>query len=558
MIGVHEFAYLTIDDHTFKPNEDDDFGKTRYMSINKAYDNLAGTNVYVTGGTFSGDQYGYGANLVVCNDQRNGFEMIMEGNAVSAVHSNPMRKDDLAAVGGTASNGKSTINNGFLFGGANLTVDSPGQVLDTATRSVSIYAGLEGKGVFAGDRITVNATGGSMTLQNTKLVVKESKAGYAASTVTTSPDCQVQLLMGGSYILGGSTAGEAYAMTLNQGSTITIDKTAADLAVSLYACAGSLVGNGNNGLAMKLTGAPELKISSGTYNNLVAGGHLLQGNASSLIFEGDTSLTIDGGNFHGNIYGGNISRFLKDATSDRLKMTGNTNILIKVGGTQSVNISEPTDTNPGYYGNIFGGSNGKGKVVGNTNIVFQGDAEVADDGSRLTFTGAISGDSSGAGYFHQDGVFGHYGFVTGDRNLTFQDFDGDFNTSKIVNIDAITFTGNTYMKFTNAELNLTDIRTWNFDYYNASLTTLDCSAMTNGLNVDGDKLVVGGELSRWDGSLTWKLLDANGLEGNFSSVTLFGADATEVGDNTWTATVGGSTLTLALDRENGNLALSKV
>jgi hypothetical protein len=76
--------------------------------------------------------------------------------------------------------------------------------------------------------------------------------------------------------------------------------------------------------------------------------------------------------------------------------------------------------------------------------------------------------------------------------------------------------------------------------------------------VDGDKLVVGGELSRWDGSLTWKLLDANGLEGNFSSVTLFGADATEVGDNTWTATVGGSTLTLALDRENGNLALSKV
>jgi len=568
MIGVHEFAYLTIDGHTFTPNEDDDFGETRYKSINKAYDNLVGTNVYVTGGTFSGDQYGYGANLVVCNDQRNGFEMIMEGNAVSAVHSNPMRKVDLETVksAGAETNGKSMFTDGvngyYLFGGANLTVASTDQAFGTVTRSVNIYAGLEGKGVFTGDRIMVNATGGSMTLQNTKLVVKESKAGYESSTVATSPDCQVSYLMGGSYISGGSTEGEAYAMTLNQGTTVTIDKTAADLAVSLYACAGSLVGGGYDGkqLEVKLKGHPSLSISSGTYEYLVAGGNLLQGDATSLHHIGNTSLTIDGGTFKGNIYGGNISRRLQEATSERLTMTGNTNILIKLDGQNEVNISEPTGTTPGYYGNIFGGSNGKGKVVGNTNIVFQGDEKEANDGSRLTFTGAISGDSSGAGYFHQDGVFGHYGFVTGDRNLTFQDFDGDFNTSKIVNIDTITFTGNTYMKFTNPDLNLTDIGTWKFNYYDAGLTTLDCSAMTNVLDVSDDKLVVGGDLSSWDGSSIWTLLDAKGLEGNFSSVTLFGAGATKEGDNKWTATVDGSnlTLTLELDRANGTLALSKV
>ncbi len=588
MIGIHEFAYLTINDGTFTSNTVTPFTGTRYKSINKAYDNLAGTNVYVTGGTFSSDQFGYGANLVVCDDQRSGLEITKNVETKKAVNVfySPNRKSDLQSVNPSApgnekvTNGKSVFKDDiekeyFLFGGADLTVDSAGQVLGTHSRSVSIYAGLSGKGVFTGDRITVKASGGSMTLQNTKLVVKKSVAGYESSTVETSPDCQLQLLMGGSYILGGSTAGEAYAMTLDQGSTITIDKTAADLAVSLYACAGSLVGNGNNELAMTLTGAPELKISSGTYNYLVAGGHLLQGNASSLILDGDTFLTIDGGSFTGNIYGGNISRFVKDATSDRLKMTGNTNVTIKVDGT-TVDITGRTDGDyvDGKFGNIFGGSNGKGTVTGSTNITFQGDGNL-DGSNSLIFTGAISGDSSGAGWFHENGVYGRYHYCTkGSRNLTFQDFDGNFNTRQVVCIDTITFKGNTRMTLTNEGLDLAEIENWNFEYSagaaDANLATLNCSAVAKGLNVHGDTLVVSGNLGSWvtDNSW-WMLIDAknNGLTGinngteynyNFNSVTLFAATANFIAsEDKWTASVGSDVLTLKFDRTNGNLALGK-
>ncbi len=580
MIGIHEFASLAKNSGIITTIE----GSPRYRSINDAYDNLAAsnTNVYVTGGTFSGNQFGYGANLVVCDDQRSGLEITKNVDTMKAVNVfyGPNRKFDLQTVNPSpgneqVTNGKSIINGGFLFGGADLTVDSAGQVLDTATRSVNIYAALDGKGVFTGDRITVNASGGSMTLQNTKLVVKESKAGYESSTVATSPDCQLQLLMGGSYILGGSTAGEAYAMTLDQGSTITIDKTAADLAVSLYACAGSLVGNGNNKLAMTLTGAPELKISSGTYNYLVAGGHLLQGDASSLLLDGDTSLTIDGGSFTGNIYGGNISRFVKDATSDRLKMTGNTNVTIKVDGT-TVDITGRTDGDyvDGKFGNIFGGSNGKGTVTGSTNITFQGDGNL-DGSNSLIFTGAISGDSSGAGWFHENGVYGRYHYCTkGSRNLTFQDFDGNFNTRQVVCIDTITFKGNTRMTLTNEGLDLDDVENWNFEYSaeaaNANQATLNCSAVTKGLNVDGDTLVVSGNLGGWVADNSWlMLIDAknNGLTGinngteynyNFNSVTLFNEAANFIElEDKWTASVGSDVLTLKFDRANGNLALGK-
>lgn len=231
------------------------------------------------------------------------------------------------------------------------------------------------------------------------------------------------------------------------------------------------------------TGDVMLNIHGGTFSKTVGGGMFFESTSSrdEAIVGGDVNMTISGGTFSNHIYGGNVSG--KVALSHRTTVEGNINLTIDASTNGIVFGTRQTD---GKAINIVAGSSGYGTVRGNVSVTVTGD-------KGIDFSGILSGGGEGAYYQNFNGQRECVSYVEGARTLTFSGFSGDFG-GRIVVFDGIGFAAESNVNFTNAQLNLSDISDWDFEFGSG------LSGLANN-NFAGDSLSF--DLSGWDKQQEW-------------------------------------------------------
>ncbi len=191
-------------------------------------------------------------------------------------------------------------------------------------------------------------------------------------------------------------------------------------------------------------GDVNLVINGGTFAKDIAGGmyHTSDNIRDNAILSGDVNLTIAGGSFAGWVYGGNFGK--KDSANAGI-VNGNINLVID----SSVN-------DIAFAANVIAGSRGENDVLGNVSVTVTG------LGSNLDFTGVLSGGCSGDYYRITSTGREAKTYVTGARDLTFDDFSGDFD-ARIALFESLAVTGDSVVNFTSAATNFGDIKTWSFE-----------------------------------------------------------------------------------------------
>ncbi|MDD4817815.1 MAG: hypothetical protein PHI85_07585 [Victivallaceae bacterium] len=349
-------------------------------------------------------------------------------------------------------------------------------------------------------------------------------------------------------ITGGTVAGDLYA----NGTEVVVKGTTDFGANSIYGggtatAAGSgnwlrLCGGGNVTSAVKtqtvLVGNSTLTVNAAdaTVNHYACGGWQVSGSAN-LFVQGNSVLVISGGSFAGNIYGGNITTRANYGAQPTL--LGNTAITVDCQ-VNRVTIGK----------HLYGGSNGEGVVTGTSVITFSG------LGANLAFTGWVSGDSSGGGYWCNEtpGVDDIHKYVGQDRSLVFNSFSGNFNASGVTNIDTVKFSNGSSVTMNNA-IELSAVKNWIFDYTDSATRSL----LWGGENdFSSDTLIVGKDTDMLTGS--WTVLDGSAAsltnwDDPTNNVMLFGQKAT-FESGCWVST----DFTLSLDKDGNNdlIAAAKI
>ncbi len=367
-------------------------------------------------------------------------------------------------------------------------------------------------------------------------------------------------------LLGGSHINQ-YRIISNDGSVQTSPTTItanSELIIDANVInAGFVCGGHGCYTTAEIKGDSSLSISAGTYGAeddeivMVAGGSVLYINtkvpSAKLTQDGNTALTISGGSFNSNVYGGNI--FLYEG-EDALEKNNGAGGTVTLTGTSSVTIDCSAGNAIKFNKNIFAGSNGE-NTVSSTKVLFKGSGNASkNDGAYLSITGYVSGDSSGRyGDMEVEGSYKQFAGV-GNREICFQNFHGTLGgATALYDFDEFTFE-NSVIDLGNAALNSAG-ETWNFS--NGSRvkwdTELNFAGDTMILGKDGDSLTE----SEW---IVFSGLDNDTLA-DLYSVEIFGLSTRETevdGKSVWTtAPESASTTTgyhqLEVNGSEGNYSL---
>ena len=188
----------------------------------------------------------------------------------------------------------------------------------------------------------------------------------------------------------------------------------------------------------------DLFIQDGSYQTICGGDAVLATNATGNI-TGDISVVIQGGTFHGAIFGSNYAMESNCSLVTNGIQNGDTEIIFE--SIDDIYLNEM----------IYGGGSYYHHVNGDSSITFMG------DGSKYHFASSsgICGDSQ---YGNPSGVWSSSGntgrYVSGTRTLAFKYYTGEFDCPDISCFDKFSLT-NSYIEFTNAT-DLSGINEWAF------------------------------------------------------------------------------------------------
>ena len=297
-------------------------------------------------------------------------------------------------------------------------------------------------------------------------------------TGTTVLDGQKTILEGDATYTGVATGGKKIKIGID--NRITVDGNT-NITVNSGTFKSNLIGADSviTGAARR-NGNVTLTINGGNFERQVAGGMYFyaQNPFDEAVLVGDVNMTINGGTFNARVYGGNFA-YLDNEFAAQTKLIGDINLTINA--TSEITFNE----------HVTAGSRGTGRIYGDINVTVTG------DGSKLNFTGKLIGDSNAGGYYTTSGGYREQSYVSGNRQVTFANFQGNFN-AELLMFTTITLDGGTNMSFTNAALNLSSVSEWNFNFG----TVLNFNAGEN--DFTGDDLAFG--LDGWNDS-DWGVLN---------------------------------------------------
>ena len=461
-----------------------------YYGVN-AFNNVdsatggAFTKIFVEGGTFAGAEF-RGITSVINQGTFTGnvYGGIWAGSVVSAVTN-------------------LTINAGNFNGGTKKNAIAGNLVAIEGEHNVATTLTING-GTGYSIIVGANQVSAAATLTGNNRLTINMGAGNAAG------------IFGGNQVI---LANPSETLTVNGDCSTTIRSgTATSFVIGAdYVTAGSIVRNSERNV---------LTIENGTFGNIVAGGMCFRSATGTGELNGDVALIISGGSFANNIYAGNLAANADAAT--RVTLDGSTTLVFNT--TNNINIA----------GNVYAGSYGASNVTGNTNVTISG------LGSKLNFTGVLSGASQGA---MMDGpwedIASYTFYVGGEKTLRFSGFTGDFNAT-VVCFDTIVVTGNSNVNMTSSKTLLYIASNWQFDLG---------SSMTWGGGANdftGDTLDFNFDPEAWEGS-TWDAFIGSATGWDMAAeVNLGGAIATWNGSDAWT------TDAFQLTYESGKLTVSSI
>jgi len=277
-----------------------------------------------------------------------------------------------------------------------------------------------------------------------------------------------------------------------------------------------------------VSGDVNLFIHGGTFSSIVTGGDYVAGGIVER--QGDINFTIRGGEFKNNV-GGGLCFFFNNPANIAVATANNINFTI-AGGTFHKRICAGNFSaylNYSSYADVKGdinltidassaditikeylvaGSSGYGWVRGNVTVTLKKSAD-----HKIDFNNTISGGSEYAYYTnYSDGRRVATSYVEGERTVVLDDYDGQFN-GKLLMFEKIKVTGSTDIEFTNSDLNLSDISTWE----------IEAGAVLDGIarnNFAADKLIL--DLSNWDSETPWQVMSgsSNGFIGFASAASV--------------------------------------
>jgi len=276
-----------------------------------------------------------------------------------------------------------------------------------------------------------------------------------------------------------------------------------------------------------------LTINDGTFNSYVAAGLLYQGTNTKASAEVEnTKLTINGGSFAKDVYGGNFGNNKEGAANGAV--TGKSTVTLDVSKA-SITID----------GGLFVGSYGAG-VVGSTELILKG----ASATNTITATDIWGGCSSDS-VKEENNVRTYKTSVVGDRTLTFTGFDSSINATRILGFKTVNVDKDTEAMIENSVVRLDDVSVWNFAGGLNDEEKFVGGSILGGFYNDftGDTLTLTGYESMKAGD-TWDLFGTCNADINsFKTVTGF-----DKGTDEWTLTTTELKYTLAIDE--GALRLS--
>jgi len=257
-----------------------------------------------------------------------------------------------------------------------------------------------------------------------------------------------------------------------------------------------------------------LTISGGEFKRQVFGGSYLAPTATFTAITGDINVTLSGGTFAQSFYCGNAA--LTQYDTMRTYVDGDIDLTIDVSQNQlKFEILSPGDTS-----DICVGSFRYGVIHGNVSATLTG------KGENLSFDRTLLGASSAA-YYYRDSKTGERlmeSYVTGSRTLTIDNFQGNFG-GLIKMFTICNLKNDSAIAFTHANSTLADIATWNLEWGSSISGLVNNDFKGDTLNFD---------LTGWDESV-WDVMgvtsSASGFK-NFATATVSFkiGDVTEKGE----------------------------
>ncbi len=328
-----------------------------------------------------------------------------------------------------------------------------------------------------------------------------------ASALSAATADNTIVVTGGTYSVAAGSAvafnGVATQISAKAAAESNLTK-AGDTATFSSAVAGGFIASDT------YDGDISLTINGGSFAKLVTGGDFVASGRSYRT--GDISLTINGGSF-ANTVGGGMAYVDKSTSAydpDPTTLKGNINFTITGGtftrriyggnicnngyGAQikligNVNLTIDAQKDISFSNHIVAGSFDAGLISGSTKVTFKG------DGSKLTFTNTVLG-GSGATYYSRNtatGVRTLHSYVTGTRTIAFDGFQGDFN-GEIKAFSNASFTNGTTVAFKNTSLDLSAIEAWEFEA-GSTLSAASVSFDGDTINLNGTGWSVGQALA---------------------------------------------------------------
>ena len=509
-----------------------------------------------------------GAKLTGTMTFGNGAVVSMQENAIldfdisEAASGSPARVSDLSLVQGTPvytlTISASQPDGVYTLAGGAAGFDNPITVYNASGNELgTVSAG--GILLSGGKSYALNLSSGTLSLT--------AGSGILADVIASNP---AELTIAGNETFSAAVYLNGIQSVVVENGTFSKQLYGGGV-VSGSATAVTTFGNAGSGNAIHT----DLTINGGIFNENVYGGDKL--NLGFFNHYGDISLTINGGTFHGVIAGG-IRHNKSDISKPTFAMhDGDVNLTITSGhfiktsghvnsgwifggtyatkkansgltlitGNVTTTISVAAGDTVQIDGTVVAGSYGSGAIGGNVRLVLSG-AGTIEVGEKLW--GACDGD-----YYPADKSQPFQTVIGGDRILSFSGFTGTLDCPRIRAFKSIEFVKNgevaTSVSLTE-NYNLTDIENWTFENgceANASFTT-DFSGDT--LNLKGfNSMSIGDSrnlLTDTDNT------DAGNVFSGFESVNAVTMDGAAVSsksfaDNTWSFSANGEDYRLSLE-----------
>jgi fibronectin-binding autotransporter adhesin len=328
------------------------------------------TALALEGGTYN--QLG----AVQLNSTGNGTSLILYGNVTlsggTVTLSNNTQNYIYGQSGNLTLTNEETISGSGNIGNNSMTLVNSGTINANGSAGMTINAngGLTNTG-------TVEATNGA-TLQLNGMLI--NNAGGKINLNTGTVEVENSTINGGSITLTGASTLELYNSTIHQGATITNSATGTIETTGYTNYLSGTINNSAGGL-INVENNTALSLNGGTYSQLGAVQLNSIGNGTSLIIQGDTTLT--GGsitlsnNTQNYIYGQvGTDTLTNEETISGSGNIGNNSMTLVNSGTINANGSAGMTINPN------GGVTNTGTIE-------------ATGGSTLTFSGIKVGNAGG-------------------------------------------------------------------------------------------------------------------------------------------------------------------